>query len=109
LSGAFAWEQVALARPIPGIALDFRFGYSGANASPGAKIGVLDPYANPTLGLGWRHTFDSRIVPDDPLTGELRLLQWNGGSSRSVGGASCEAGSANRNWPDARSWRDTSR
>ena len=77
LSGAFAWDQTALARPTPGIAFDFHFGYSSANASPGAKIGYLDPYANPVLGPGWRHTFEIRIMPE-PLSSELRVLDWNG-------------------------------
>lgn len=77
LSGAFSWEQTALARPTPGIAFDFRFGYSSANTSPGAKIGSLDPYANPALGLGWRHTFETRLIPE-PFVQEIRVLQWNG-------------------------------
>lgn len=78
LSGAFAWEQVVLARPIPGIAFDLHFGYSTASASPGAKIGLLDPYANPALGLGWRHTFETRLIPDDQFQGELLLMRWDG-------------------------------
>ncbi len=39
LSGAFTWEQVALARPTPGIAFDLRFSYCSANASPSVKLG----------------------------------------------------------------------
>ena len=31
LSGGFSWQQTALARPVPGVAMDFRFGYSSAN------------------------------------------------------------------------------
>ncbi len=77
LSGAFSWEQTALAQPTPGIALDFCFGYSSANATPGAKIGYLDLYANPVLGLAWRHTFETRIVPE-PLSAEPRVPNWNG-------------------------------
>jgi RHS repeat-associated protein len=83
LSGAFSWEQVAFARPTPGIAFDFRFGYSSANGAGGAKLGGIDPFAAGPLGKGWRHTFETRVLPAQtfsPLsdTDTLGLLLWNG-------------------------------
>ena len=83
LSGAFSWEQVALARPVPGIALDFRIGYSSANGAGGSKLGGLDPYAAGPMGKGWRHTFETRVLPAQtfsPLsdTDTLGLMLWNG-------------------------------
>ena len=50
LSGSFSWEQTALAWPTPGIAFDFRFGYSSANAFGGYQLGSTDPYASGPLG-----------------------------------------------------------
>ena len=83
LSGAFSWEQTAFARPTPGIAFDFRFGYSSANAFGGFKLGGTDPYASGPLGAGWRHTFETRVLPSrtfSPLsdTDTVGLMMWNG-------------------------------
>ncbi|MBI5385063.1 MAG: LysM peptidoglycan-binding domain-containing protein [Verrucomicrobia bacterium] len=83
LSGAFSWEQVAFARPVPGIAFDFRFGYSSANGVGGSKLGGIDPYAAGPMGKGWRHTFETRVLPAQtfsPLsdTDTLGLMLWNG-------------------------------
>ena len=83
LSGAFSWEQSAFARPTPGIAFDFRFGYSSANAFGGFKLGGTDPYASGPLGAGWRHTFETRVLPSrtfSPLsdTDTVGLMMWNG-------------------------------
>ena len=83
LSGAFSWEQTAISRPTPGVAFDFRFGYSSANAFGGFKLGGTDPYASGPLGNGWRHTFETRVLPAQtfsPLadTDTLGLLLWNG-------------------------------
>ncbi|MBM3884138.1 MAG: hypothetical protein FJ387_31270, partial [Verrucomicrobia bacterium] len=83
LSGAFNWEQVAFARPTPGIAFDFRFGYSSANAFGGFKLGSTDPFDAGPLGPGWRHTFETRLLPAqdfDPNGGAtvLGLMSWNG-------------------------------
>lgn len=54
LSGAFSWNQTALARPTPGVAMDLRFGYSSANttwqfaynASNGLLERIVDPRDN---------------------------------------------------------------
>jgi len=83
LSGAFSWGQTVFSRPTPGVALDFRIGYSSANAFGGFKLGGTDPYASGPLGKGWRHTFETRIVRADqfsPLadTDTLGLMLWNG-------------------------------
>src|ERR1051325_502802 len=83
LSGAFAWQQTALSRPTPGIAFDFRLGYSSANAFVGFKLGSTDPFNAGPLGPGWRHTFETRVVPAQtfsPLgdTDTIGLMNWDG-------------------------------
>ncbi|MEK7678326.1 MAG: LamG-like jellyroll fold domain-containing protein, partial [Verrucomicrobiota bacterium] len=83
LSGAFVWQQTALARPTPGIALDLRFGYSSANAFGGFKLGNADPYAAGALGPGWRHTFETRVIPSQDFlpAGSIEticLMSWDG-------------------------------
>ena len=83
LSGSFSWEQTAFARPTPGIAFDFRFGYSSANAFGGYQLGSTDPYASGPLGPGWRNTFETRLLPGqsfDPSQSDLvvGLMNWNG-------------------------------
>lgn len=83
LSGAFSWEQTVFARPTPGIAFDLRVGYSSANAFGGFKLGGTDPYASGPLGAGWRHTFETRVLPSrtfSPLsdTDTVGLIMWNG-------------------------------
>lgn len=83
LSGAFAWEQTALARPTPGITFDFRFGYSSANSFGGYKLGSADPFSSGPLGPGWRHTFETRLLQAqdfDPSGSGLvvGLMSWNG-------------------------------
>ncbi len=83
LSGAFAWQQTALARPTPGIAFDFRFGYSSGNAFGGYKLGSADPFNAGPLGPGWRHTFETRLVPAqsfDPSGSfsTIGLMNWDG-------------------------------
>ena len=83
LSGAFSWEQTLFARPTPGIAFDFRVGYSSANTFGGFKLGGNDPFASGPLGPGWRHTFETRVLPAQsfsPLadTDTVGLMLWNG-------------------------------
>ncbi len=68
LSGAFAWEQARFARPTPGIAFDFRVGYSSANTFGGFKLGGTDPYASGPLGPAWRHTFETRLLPSQSFS-----------------------------------------
>ena len=74
LSGVHVWSRTVFARPTPGIALDWRIGYSSGNPASG---GVGDPYSKRTLGPGWRHTFDTRLVRGESST-VLRLLTWEG-------------------------------
>ena len=83
LSGAFSWSQTAFARPTPGVAFELRFGYSSANAFGGFKLGNADPYASGVLGKGWRHTFETRIVPSQDFLPQgtvetIGLMSWDG-------------------------------
>jgi len=77
VSGAFVWEHPVFSRPTPGIAFDFRLGYSSANAYSGYKIGTFDLWANSGIGKGWRHSFETRMIPEQAST-ERRVLLWNG-------------------------------
>jgi RHS repeat-associated protein len=83
LSGAFSWSQTAFARPTPGVAFELRIGYSSANAFGGFKLGNADPYASGVLGKGWRHTFETRIVPSQDFLPQgtvetVGLMSWDG-------------------------------
>jgi RHS repeat-associated protein len=83
LSGGFSWQQTALARPTPGVALDFRFGYSSANVSGTYSLNGFDPYAFGPMGKGWRHSFETRLLPAQsfsPLsdTDTIGLMAWDG-------------------------------
>jgi YD repeat-containing protein len=77
LSGAFSWSQTAFARSVPGIAFDFRFGYSSVTPTDAPADGSSDPYDRRVLGPGWRHTFDTRIAPEQSFS-ERRLITWDG-------------------------------
>lgn len=85
LSGSFSWEQIVLARPTPGITFDLRIGYSSGNSFGGFKLGSTDPYASGPLGSGWRHTFETKVLPAQangfsPLADvdTIGLMMWNG-------------------------------
>ena len=83
LSGAFSWQQTALARPTPGIAFDFTFGYSSANSFSGFALGANDASVGSRMSPGWRHTFDTRLVPAhafDPSGSfsTVGLMKWDG-------------------------------
>lgn len=77
LSGAVGWSQTALARATPGIAFDFRYGYSSALPKLPGPDATSDPYSPRSLGGGWRHTFDVRVIPEQSVS-ERRLLTWEG-------------------------------
>lgn len=77
LSGAFVWSQMALSRPTPGISAQFEFGYS--SATPQQTSGAGDPFDKRTLGAGWRHSFEARLVKG-LSSAEMNLLTWNGAS-----------------------------
>ncbi|MCU0785624.1 MAG: DUF6531 domain-containing protein, partial [Verrucomicrobia bacterium] len=74
LSGAFSWSQTAFARPTPGIAFQFAYGYSSALPPDG---GSGDAYDKRSIGRGWRHTFDVRLVRGEKTT-VLNLITWDG-------------------------------
>jgi RHS repeat-associated protein len=75
LSGAFAWAQTAFARPVPGIAVQFDFGYSSALPQSGSG----DAFTPRTLSAGWRHSFDIRLIRGESSS-VLNLLTWDGAS-----------------------------
>lgn len=65
LSGAFAWEHTLFSRKTKGIGLDFKIGYSSAQAHNGSQIPQFQTSDANGLGAGWWHSFDMRIVPSD--------------------------------------------
>ncbi len=77
LSGGFSWQQTVFAMPTPGIALDFRIGYSSAIPTTPPGDGNDDPFLKRTLSAGWRHTFDTRVVVENN-TFDARLITWDG-------------------------------
>lgn len=77
LSGGFVWQQTPLARPTPGIAFQFQYGYSSANAYSGGAIGPFDPFSDPPLARGWRHSFESMVVPDSSVN-DRSIVLWSG-------------------------------
>jgi len=77
LSGSFAWSQTALARPTPGIAFDFRLGYASGIAFSSSKLGEFNPFEDPVVGPGWRHSYEMRIIPEQN-SAERRVVNWDG-------------------------------
>lgn len=79
LSGAFVWQQTAFARPVPGIAFDFRLGYSTSIPTNSPSDGSDDPFFPRVFGAaaGWRHTFETRVVIENNLK-EAELYLWDG-------------------------------
>jgi len=81
LSGAFAWQQTVLARPVPGIALDLSIGYSSALPMQLRSGSTLDPYPRGMLGFNWRQTFDAHVVYGPSPTvipNEWDVINWDG-------------------------------
>ena len=83
LSGAFSWSQTVLSRPTPGIAFDLRIAYSSANVFGGFKLGNADPFAAGPLGRGWRHAFETRVIPSQDFLPSgsietLGVMNWDG-------------------------------
>jgi YD repeat-containing protein len=85
VSGGFGWSQTVLSRPTPGIPFDFTIGYNSGNAYNGQSLdGGFDPFLPQPLGVGWRHSFDLRILPNDKFNPNssrtsVGLLTWEGG------------------------------
>jgi len=83
LSGAYSWQQTAFARPTPGVAMDFKFGYSSANSFGGFQLGGNNPYSSGSMGSGWRQTFETRVLPAQTFSplgdaDTVGLMRWDG-------------------------------
>lgn len=84
LSGAFMWSQTIFQRPTPGMSFLFEYAYNSANRFSGYKVGDSDALGSSTLGTGWRHTFDTQIVPSQlfqPSYSDrtIGIMTWDGG------------------------------
>lgn len=84
LSGSYAWSQTAIARPTPGIPFEFTFGYNSSTASNGYPLdNGADAFSPQALGAGWRHNFETRILPTGAfnvsgIRGAIGLMSWDG-------------------------------
>ena len=77
LSGSFSVQQTVFTRPTPGIPFALQIGYSSAIVFSSSKLGEFDPFADPVMGAGWRHSYDMRIYPEQ-VSSERRVLNWDG-------------------------------
>jgi RHS repeat-associated protein len=78
LSGAFAWQQTAFARPTPGIGYDFEYGYSSALPTQAPQNGSSDPYDTRILGPRWRTSFDVCVAVNNSILNQFNLITWDG-------------------------------
>jgi len=83
LSGAFTWDRSIFMRPTPGVPFNFRIGYSSANSVGRSTLGGFDPFESGPMGKGWRHSFETRVLPSQYFspksdTDVLGLMTWNG-------------------------------
>ena len=92
LSGAFNWQRTVVSRPTPGVPFEFRIGYNSGISfnSDALNEGATLYSGDAPLGPGWRHSFQTRLVPADdflkgtPLDSSGRpilfvgLLNWDG-------------------------------
>ncbi len=84
LAGAFSWQRTLLSRPTAGIPFEFRIGYnSGISFNSQALEGGNNMFEeDAVLGPGWRHSFQTRLIPGSKFlvggTGFIGLLMWDG-------------------------------
>lgn len=84
LAGPFTWQQSVLSRPTAGIPFEFSISYSSANAYQQTPFEEgFDPFAPSALGHGWRHTFETRVLPNSAFnpaseSGAIGLMLWDG-------------------------------
>ena len=76
LSGVFQWNHTLFSRPTPGIAFDLQMAHIGDRARP-------DGITAPPLGVGWAHSFETRVTPSQYYMGAgnveaIKLSLWNG-------------------------------
>jgi len=64
LAGGFDWSQTIFSRPTPGVPFNFAISYSSGNAFNKVPLQDFDAYAPATLGEGWRHSFEIRVLPN---------------------------------------------
>ena len=83
LSGGFSWNHSVLSRATPGVPFEFEIGYASGNAFNSNNLGSFNPFADSVLGSGWRHAFDTRVIPSNyfsPIGGTdvVGLMLWDG-------------------------------
>ena len=84
LAGAFSWQRTLLSRPTASIPFEFRVGYnSGISFNSQALEGGNNMFEeDAVLGPGWRHSFQTRLVPGSKFlvggSGFIGLLLWDG-------------------------------
>ena len=88
LSGAFSWQRTIFAKPTAGIPFEFRIGCnSGISFNSESLQGDGTLYSRDSvLGPGWRHSFQTRLVPaEDFLPGAATPIDPQGRPIRFVG------------------------
>lgn len=88
LSGAFSWQRTIFSKPTAGIPFEFRIGCnSGISFNSEALQGDSTLYSRDNvLGPGWRHSFQTRLVPaEDFLPGAATPIDAQGRPIRFVG------------------------
>jgi YD repeat-containing protein len=84
LSGSFSWQRTLLSRPTAGVPFEFRLGYNSGISfnSQAIEQGNNMFAADAVVGPGWRHSFQTRLIPGQQFlavgTGTLGLLLWDG-------------------------------
>jgi RHS repeat-associated protein len=83
LAGGYSWEQTVFTRPTAGVPFEFQIGYNSGNVFNSNSIGTFDPFSDSVLGSGWRHSFETRVIPSnyfDPVGGTdvIGILSWDG-------------------------------
>ncbi|MEO8615913.1 MAG: RHS repeat-associated core domain-containing protein, partial [Luteolibacter sp.] len=84
LAGAFSWQRTLLSRPTAGIPFEFRVGYNSGISfnSQALELGNNMFEEDAVLGPGWRHSFQTRLIPGSKFlvggTGFIGLLLWDG-------------------------------
>ncbi|MDB6174133.1 MAG: hypothetical protein JWL59_3444 [Chthoniobacteraceae bacterium] len=84
LGGGFTWQRTLFSRATAGLPFEFRVGYnSGIAYNCQALEGGTNMFeADAVLGSGWRHSFQTRLIPGSTFLvgsgGYIGLLLWDG-------------------------------
>lgn len=84
LGGSYTWQQKVIGRPTSGIPFELLIGYNSSTALNGLPLDDgADAFAPQALGAGWRHSFETRMLPTtafNPTSTRqaVGMLSWDG-------------------------------